>query len=70
MSETGGSAVKKMQRSDGVLEYWSTGFKLEENVCYQLSDGISEFLSCGFFITPLLHHSRKLMKYRQAHLWA
>jgi len=55
-----------MQR--GVMEYWSTGLLLVENMCKKIYDGIPEVLSFGFSITPLLQYSRERMKYRQAPL--
>ena len=57
-SEKNGSAVKNLQRSDGVLECWSSGLKLENNLRKKISDGIPKVLSFVFSITPELQNSR------------
>ena len=56
-SETNGSAVKNLQGSDGVLECWSAGLKLENILRKKISDGIRKVLSFVFSITPPLHNS-------------
>jgi hypothetical protein len=64
-SETNGPAVKNLQRSDGVLECWSSGLKFEDNLSKEITDGISEVLSFALSVTPLLQYSREHMKCRQ-----
>jgi hypothetical protein len=57
MSEIGGSAVKKMQSSDGVLEYWSTGVLVLSSKKMYVNSYLMEFLSFYPVVFPLLHHS-------------
>lgn len=40
--------VNQERWSNGVVEWWSIGLKIKENVCSKISNGIREVLSFGF----------------------